>query len=504
MDLKDLRKILVANRGEIALRIMRTIREMGKKSVSIYSEVDAALPFARYSDEAYPLRGKEARDTYLNMERIVSIAKDAGVEAIHPGYGFLSENAEFARMVEDAGIVFVGPKPETIGLMGDKTEARKLVAGYGVPVVPGASEPVRELSEASRIADEVGYPVLIKAAAGGGGKGMRLVHDPGELEAALRAARSESKSAFGDDRVFIEKYISNPRHIEFQILADNYGKVVHLFERECSIQRRHQKVVEETPSVALTSSLRDEMSKAAVDAARACGYRNAGTVEFILSEGNKYYFLEMNTRLQVEHPITELTVGVDIVREQIRIAEGQRLGLDQERIFRRGHAIECRIYAEDVFGNFYPDTGTIRVMREPAGPGVRVDSGIESGNELSVYYDSMIAKLSVWDTDRNGAIRRMRRALEDYVIAGVKTTIPFCRFVMESDDFKLGDYSTHFVENQWPSGKRTLAEENDKDLQDALILASVALEKRRNRSDNLAGSDTARLDRAWLHKRFED
>ncbi len=494
-------KILVANRGEITLRIMRTIREMGKSSVAIYSDVDIMMPFVRYADEAYPLVGKEARETYLDIEKVMRIARKAGADAIHPGYGFLSENSEFASEVERAGLVFIGPKSDTIRAMGDKTEARKIVSSQGVPVVPGISEPVEGVDQAREVAKKVGYPVLIKAAAGGGGKGMRLVQDEADLEASLRGAQSEALSAFGDKRTFIEKYIVNPRHIEFQILADNYGRTIHLFERECSIQRRHQKVVEETPSTALTPQLRKEMGEAAVNAAKSCGYRNAGTVEFILGEDGKYYFLEMNTRLQVEHPITELTTGLDIVREQINIAEGSDLAFAQQQVTRRGHAIECRIYAEDAVNNFLPDTGTLNGMREPAGNNVRVDSGVEAGNDISVYYDPMIAKLSVWDSTRELAIQKMLRALEDYVIGGVKTTIPFCRFVLRSDDFRDGKYSTSFVEKNWNKDGAASLDVSGRGLEDALIVAAHTLTSgvSLNRNGHAAVSKTSE----WIRGRHE-
>jgi acetyl-CoA carboxylase biotin carboxylase subunit len=500
--MKTAKKILVANRGEIALRIMRTIREMGKASVAVYSDVDITMPFARYADEAFALNGKEARDTYLDIEKIISTAQKANADAIHPGYGFLSENPEFARAVEEAGITFIGPRYEAIRSMGSKTEAKKLVNGYGVPVVPGTREAIKDLDEAMETAIKIGYPVLIKAAAGGGGKGMRLVKEEKELESSLRGAQSESLSAFGDNRVFIEKYIVNPRHIEFQILADDYGNVVHLFERECSIQRRHQKVIEETPSTALTPNLRDKMGKAAVDAARSCGYVNAGTVEFILDESGTYYFLEMNTRLQVEHPITELTAGIDIVREQIKVAEGNPLPFSQEEITRRGHSIECRIYAENVLNNFLADTGELKMLREPVGNGVRVDSGVESGSDISIYYDPMIAKLSVWDSSREGAIKKMRRALNEYVIIGVNTTIPFCKFVLESNEFNEGKYSTHFVEENQDRIEAKIEVNRSEILESALIIAAQKFESGSEFSSN--GKKVETMKSKWLDKRFED
>ena len=499
---QQIAKILVANRGEIAMRIMRTIREMGKQSVAIYSDVDKLMPFARYADEAYALEGKEARETYLDISKIISIAIKSKADAIHPGYGFLSENPEFAREVEKAGLTFIGPGSEAMKSMGDKTEARKLVGSRGVRVVPGTSKAVEEIREAVEVAARVGYPILVKAAAGGGGKGMRLVKDESELESSIRAAQSEALSAFGDKRIFIEKYIVNPRHVEFQIVADGFGNVVHLSERECSIQRRHQKVVEETPSTALTPVLREQMGIAAINAARACGYLNAGTVEFILGEDGQYFFLEMNTRLQVEHPITELTTGIDIVREQIMIAEGNPLSFSRDDIVKRGHAIECRIYAEDVFNDFLPDTGKITMLREPTGNGVRVDSGVEEGNEISVYYDPMISKLSVWDISRENAIAKMIRALKEYVLVGVKTTIPFCEFVMKSEDFRKGKYSTHFVERNW---KKTGEDTNGvgrKELEAAIIVAASRLSGETDHRDNGRISQTTKSK--WRDGRFDD
>lgn len=494
--MKKIQKILVANRGEIALRIMRTIREMGLFSVAVYSDIDATMPFVRYADEAYNLGGKEAKETYLDIEKLINVAKLSGVDAIHPGYGFLSENAEFARSVLNAGFIFIGPEPGSISAMGDKTAARRLAKDFGVPIVPGMEEPITNIGEAIRAAEEIGYPVLIKAAAGGGGKGMRIVESQSELEDNLRAAKSEALSAFGDDRVYLEKFISNPRHVEFQILADEHGNFVHLYERECSIQRRHQKVVEETPSLALSQEVRKEMGEAAVRAAKACNYTNAGTVEFVIDDKGRYYFLEMNTRLQVEHPITELTTGVDLVKEQIRIAEGEELSFSQDEIVKSGHAIECRIYAEDVNNSFLPDTGIIKFLREPSGNGVRVDSGVEAGNEISVYYDPMIAKLSVWAREREDAIRKMKRALDEYVIFGVKTTIPFCRFVMDSTPFTTGRYSTNFVEKFW----NPLSNGNDIP-PDAFIAASELLKSRRS-VEEIKKEITVKS--TWLNRRFEE
>ncbi len=500
--IRKIKKVLIANRGEIALRLMRTLREMEIRTVAIYSDVDATMPFVRYADEAYPLQGKEARDTYLDIPKIISIAQKSGADAIHPGYGFLSENHEFAGEAEKTEIIFIGPSATAIKSMGDKTEARKIVAEFGVPVVPGTREPVADLREAAKAAREIGYPILVKAAAGGGGKGMRLVEEESELESGLRGAQSEALSAFGDGRIFIEKYVQGPRHVEFQILADEHGNVVHLFERECSIQRRHQKVIEETPSAALTPALREEMGKAAVDAAKACGYVNAGTVEFILGADGRYYFLEMNTRLQVEHPITELTTGIDIVREQVKIAEGGKLSFSQEEVRRRGHSIECRIYAEDILNNFLPATGILKTLREPKGNEVRVDSGVEEGNEISVYYDPMIAKLSVWQASRELAIARMLRALDEYVIGGVETTIPFCKFVLSSEAFRSGNYSTHFVAEHWKSGEHLSDGMSDHELEQAVILAASRLKARPNSATGAAEPEVKRS--AWRDGRFAD
>jgi len=477
---------------------MRTLREMGRESIAIYSDVDVLMPFARYADRAFPLGGKEARETYLDSEKIIAIARRAGADAVHPGYGFLSENSEFAAAVERAGLLFIGPGHEAIRSMGDKTEARKMVAARGVPTVPGTMEPVESLEAASKVAAGIGYPILVKAAAGGGGKGMRLVKTRQDLESSLRSAKSEAQSAFGDSRVFIEKFVVNPRHIEFQILADSHGNVIHLFERECSIQRRHQKVVEETPSLAITQDLREEMGKAAVDAAKSCGYSNAGTVEFVLAEDGKFYFLEMNTRLQVEHPITELTTGIDLVREQIMIAEGDKLHYSQDEIRKSGHAIECRIYAEDVYSGFVPDTGALKMIRPPEGNWVRVDSGVETGSEISVYYDPMIAKLSTWDATRDEAISKMKRALDEYVVLGVKTTIPFCRFVMDHGSFSSGKYSTAFVEDFWTSDKRNDSVEGRKGSELAAIVATSG------KDSSGAGSSEVVRRSSWTDQRFED
>ena len=447
--LRPIRKILVANRGEIAVRVIRTCREMGIASVAVYSDADASALHVRMADEAVHIGAAPSAESYLVVDRILEVARAHEVDAVHPGYGFLSENPRFAQACADLGITFIGPTPSAIEAMGDKTAARALMEEAGVPMAPGTIDAVSDEEEAARIAAEIGFPVLIKAAAGGGGKGMRIVRSADEFESALDTASSEATSAFGDGRVFIEKYIEEPRHIEFQILADTHGNTVHLFERECSVQRRHQKVVEEAPSSVLTPELRAAMGEAAIRAAQSCGYVGAGTVEFLFDRDQQFYFMEMNTRLQVEHPVTEEITGLDLVREQIRIAEGHPLPFSQEDCRIRGHSIECRIYAEDPSAGFMPGPGILLAHDPPSGPGVRVDSGVEEGSEISLYYDPMISKLVTWGATREQAMDRMIRALEEYDVAGVPTTIGFCHFVMGHESFRSGHFSTHFVDQHF-------------------------------------------------------
>jgi len=438
-------KILVANRGEIAVRIIRACREMGIRTVAVYSEADRKACHVLYAHEAFSIGAPPANQSYLLVDAIIEIAIRSGAQAIHPGYGFLSENVAFARRVIDAGLVFIGPQPETIALLGDKTEARRCMMKAGIPVVPGIETNTGSASQAKQIAETIGYPILIKAAAGGGGKGMRVVDSASELAGLFRLARSEAKSAFGDDRVYVEKYLKAPRHIEIQIMADQKGRVVQLGERECSIQRRHQKVVEESPSPTVDARLRKQIGEAAIEAARSADYTNAGTVEFLLDSDRNFYFLEVNTRLQVEHPVTEMVTGIDLVREQIRIAAGEPLRIKSRDLSAQGSAIECRVYAEDPANDFMPSSGTIRNYIEPSGPFVRVDSGYRKGDAVSRYYDPMIAKLITWGRDRDQAIARMRRALDEYVIAGIRTTIPFHKRIMQHPRFVAGDISTHFI-----------------------------------------------------------
>lgn len=441
-----IKKVLVANRGEIAVRIMRSCREMGIPTVAVYSDADRSAMHVRYADEAWHIGPAPSVESYLNIDKIIHVAKQSKADAIHPGYGFLSENATFSERCRQEGIEFIGPNADAIRQMGDKITARKTMIAAGVPVVPGTVDKITDFEEALKTIREIGLPVMIKASAGGGGKGMRLVKQESEIESSLRGARSEAAAAFGDDAVYIEKYIESPHHIEFQILADKHGNAVHLFERECSVQRRHQKVVEETPSPLLTPEVRAEMGAHAVAAAKACNYHGAGTIEFIADDNLNYYFLEMNTRLQVEHPITERVVGVDLVKEMINIAQGQVLPFKQEDLRQSGHAIECRIYAEDPDRNFMPSPGTIRHISEPLGLGVRHDGYVYEGYTIPIYYDPMISKLIVWDKNRADAIERMRRALHEYKITGVKTSIPFLARIMEAPAFRSGKYNTHFIE----------------------------------------------------------
>jgi propionyl-CoA carboxylase alpha chain len=470
MKQKKITKILIANRGEIALRVCRTANEMGIGTVAIYSDPDRTSPHVIGCDEAYPLDGTTSAETYLNIEKIIRIAKKAGADAIHPGYGFLSEKSGFAKAVQESGLIFIGPGHETIELLGNKTSARSLLAKKKIPIVPGTTEPITSTEEAKQIASDIGYPILIKAAGGGGGKGMRTVESVDELQAALDRARNEAMKAFSDDRIYIEKYIHNPKHIEIQILADAHGNVIHLGERECSIQRRHQKVVEECPSLALSPELRRQMGNSAVAVAKNAGYLNAGTVEFLLDANKNFYFLEVNTRVQVEHPITEMVYGIDIIKEQIRIAEGAPLTFAQEDVVIHGHAIEARIYAEEYDNNFMPSTGVITHYQPSDGPGVRNDSGVRSGSEITVHYDPMIAKLIVHARTRDEAIAKMKRALREYRINGVKTTIPFCEFVVDHEEFRKGIYNINFVSQFYQPPQLTIAA----DEQHAIAVAFAA------------------------------
>jgi acetyl-CoA carboxylase biotin carboxylase subunit len=487
-----LKKLLIANRGEIAVRIARGCRELGVRTVAVFSEPDAGAAHVRAADEAYPLGGTTAAESYLRGDALIEIARRAGAEAIHPGYGFLAENPDFAQVCADVGLTFVGPPPAAMRALGSKTAARKTMREAGVPVVPGSLEPVPTADEAVRRAREIGFPIALKAVSGGGGKGMRIVESAEELPSAFRQASSEARAAFGDPAMYLERLLVAPRHVEVQILADQHGAVVHLGERECSIQRRHQKLVEESPSPAVDADLRRRMGDVAVRAARAVGYTNAGTCEFLLDPDGEFYFLEVNARLQVEHPVTELVTGLDLVHHQLRIAAGEPLGLSQDDVQPRGHAIECRVSAEDPSNSFFPSTGRIRAVVEPGGPGVRLDAALEPGQEVSLHYDPLLAKLIVWGPDRDSAIRRMRRALGEYLVLGVRTTIPFHRWLMEHPAFRAGDLDTAFVERFWaPAG-----EPPDGLVEDAAIAAVLAEHTARQSRHAVAPSDET--DGRWL------
>jgi len=462
-------KILVANRGEIAVRIIRACRELEIKSVAVFSEADREALHVARADEAYPIGPAPSRESYLRIDKILDVAKQSGADAIHPGYGFLAENAAFAKACEDAGIVFIGPRSESIRLMGEKTSARRVAVEAGVPVVPGTLEPLSDDATIEKEAARIGFPLMLKAAAGGGGKGLRLVTRQADLAAAVLRARSEAKSAFGDDSVYIEKAVVRPRHIEIQVLADQHGHAVHLFERECSIQRRHQKVIEESPSAFVTPDLRERMGALAVALVKKTGYQNAGTLEFLVDQDKNPYFLEMNTRLQVEHPVTELVTGVDLVKLQIRIAEGEPLPFAQKDLGQRGHAIECRVYAEDPDQNFLPSPGRIVALRVPAGPGVRDDSGVLEGATVSIHYDPLISKLAVHAATRAEAIARMRRAVSEYKVLGIRTTLSFFERVLRHPDFISGDFDTSFVEKAFPAH----VAERELPIDAAIVLAAI-------------------------------
>lgn len=483
-------KILIANRGEIALRIMRSAKEMGIKTVAVFSEADREALHVRYADEAICIGPAASSQSYLVAENIIEACRRSGAEAIHPGYGFLSENADFAKKVKAAGLVLIGPTPEAMEIMGNKLSAKAAALKYNIPMVPGTEEAITNVAEAKLRAVEVGFPILIKAAAGGGGKGMRVVNQVEDFEEQMQLAVSEATSAFGDGSVFIERYVSSPRHIEIQVLGDTHGHIVHLFERECSIQRRHQKVIEEAPSSILTEEIRQKMGKCAVDVARAVNYVGAGTVEFILDENLDFFFLEMNTRLQVEHPVTEMITGLDLVKEQIKIARGEALSYTQQDLKISGHAIELRVYAEDPENNFLPDIGLLKTYRTPKGNGVRVDDGFEEGMEIPIYYDPMIAKLITYGKDREEAIDRMVRAIDEYDITGIQTTLAFGKFVMQHEMFRIGDFDTHFVNKYFHAG--SLKAEDEQEAFIAALSAVLALKKQNvaHLSDETSVKDT--------------
>lgn len=499
---RKIRKILVANRGEIALRIMRSAKEMGIRTVAIYSEADREALHVRYADEAVCVGPAPSAESYLRIDRILEACRQTGADAVHPGYGFLSENARFARAVEEAGLIFIGPSPESIELMGSKLAAKEAAQKHGVPLVPGTAEALTDVEEGKRIAREIGYPVLIKASAGGGGKGMRVVEREEDFAEQMERAVSEAVSAFGDGAVFIEKYIGSPKHIEIQILGDRHGNVVYLFERECSVQRRHQKVIEEAPSAVVDDAMRRAMGEAAVRVAKACGYYNAGTVEFIVDEQRNFYFLEMNTRLQVEHPVTEMITGIDLVKEQIRIAEGQPLSFTQDDLAINGHAIEVRVYAEDPRNNFLPNVGKLITYERPQGPGVRVDDAFEAGMQIPIYYDPMIAKLIVHAKSRQEAIERMLRAIEEYKVTGIATTLGFCAFTLRHPAFVDGSFDTNFVKKYF-TPEVLNPELQEEELQVAAAFAAYLWDEQKSRSQPVAGNSTnnGSAKRSWKQAR---
>ncbi|MBL6875416.1 MAG: acetyl-CoA carboxylase biotin carboxylase subunit [Chitinophagales bacterium] len=489
-------KVLVANRGEIALRIIRSLKEMGIRTVAVYSEVDRDAPHVKAADEAVLLGPAPSKDSYLRGDKILAASKKLGVDGIHPGFGFLSENSAFANQVEASGITFIGPSAHAMEIMGDKLAAKEAVSKYNTPLVPGTEEAISDIAAAKERAKEIGFPILIKASAGGGGKGMRIVENEEEFEDQMNRAISEAVSAFGDGSVFIEKYVLGPRHIEIQLLADKHGNIVYLFERECSIQRRHQKVIEEAPSAVLTPALRKKMGEDAVNVARACDYVGAGTVEFLLDANMDYYFLEMNTRLQVEHPVSELISGIDLVKEQVKVARGEKLSFTQDDLKINGHAIELRVYAEDPQNNFLPDIGKLEIYQKPEGPGVRIDDGFEEGMQIPIYYDPMISKLIVHAENREAAIGRMKRAIKEYHIKGVKNTLAFGSYVMNHEAFVSGNFDTGFVKDHFKP--EDLNKECEKEIEVAALLAGHIF---RSSSDKAEENNTPTKENNWKKNR---
>ena len=494
-----MKKILVANRGEIALRIMRTCREMGIKTVAVYSEADRKAPFVQFADEAVLLGPPPSSESYLLGDKIIEVAKNLNVDGIHPGYGFLSENATFTEKVKKAGITFIGPSAEAMTIMGSKLAAKAAVKNYNIPLVPGTDHAITDIAAAKQKAIEIGFPILVKASAGGGGKGMRIVEKAEDFEEQMDRAVSEAVSSFGDGAVFIERYVGSPRHIEIQILADTHGNIVYLYERECSIQRRHQKVIEEAPSSVLTPEIRKAMGEAAVNVAKSCDYVGAGTVEFLLDENKNFYFLEMNTRLQVEHPVTEQITGLDIVREQIKIARGEKLAYTQEEIPMVGHSFEVRVYAEDPTNNFLPDIGTLNTYRRPQGYGVRVDDGLEEGMQIPIYYDPMIAKLVTFGKDREEARQRMLRAIEEYEISGLETTLPFCSFALKHEAFVSGNFDTHFVNKYFKP--ESLDVDSPKEEEIAALFSAYLFENQKNKKIQTADGSHKKVSK-WRTNRI--
>ena len=494
------KKILIANRGEIAVRIIRCCRDLGIISAAIYSDADKLTLHTRLADETYHIGSSVSSDSYLNLKKIINLAKKIGADAIHPGYGFFSENSDFIKACEREKITFIGPSSASVKMMGNKTAARKLMAEHNVPIVPGTVKPVSSVKEGKKAASKIGYPVLLKASAGGGGKGMRKISNEKEFEDAFDATKREALKAFANDDVYLEKFIERPKHIEVQVLGDKKGNYVHLFERECSIQRRHQKIIEEAPSSFVDEKIRRKITEAAVNAAKACKYFNAGTIEFLMDNNKNFYFLEMNTRLQVEHPVTELISGIDLVKEQIMIASGKKLSFRQDDLKINGHALECRIYAEDAENNFLPSIGKIINYKPPAGPGIRLDSGFEEGSDISIYYDPLISKLITWGSNREIAIDRMLRALKEYFIAGVVTNISFLQKILKHEKFLKGLFDINFVENEFIEKNKKVSPKNKNEIENAVALLSAVLKSEMH--NNLEqSSDT--LKNRWQEQNYE-
>ncbi len=493
-----MQKILVANRGEIAMRVMRTAREMGIKTVAVYSEADRNMPFVRYADEAVCIGPALSSQSYLRGEKIIEAAIKTGAQGIHPGYGFLSENAAFSKAVSDAGLIFIGPSAHSIEIMGSKIGAKQAAKKFNVPMVPGTEEPLKDVQEARKIADAIGFPILVKASAGGGGKGMRVVDRPEDFEEQIRAAKSEALNAFGNDDVFIEKYVGAPKHIEIQIMGDQHGNYVYLFERECSIQRRHQKLVEEAPSSCLTPDVRKAMGECAIAAAISCNYYGAGTVEFLVDEELNFYFLEMNTRLQVEHCVTEMITGIDLVKEQINVARGNKLSFTQDGLVITGHAIELRVCAEDPFNNFLPDTGKLEMYQPPKGPGVRVDDGYEEGMDIPIFYDPMIAKLIAYAGTRDEAIDRLCRAIDEYHIKGIQTTLPFGKWAVQTEPFRSGNFDTKFIDKYY---KPEYLNNSDSEAEQVAALLSSVIWDKNKKADTKAATVTQGLNKWKINRR---
>ncbi len=489
-----MQKLLVANRGEITLRVMRTAKEMGIKTVAVFSEADRNMPFVRYADEAVCIGPALSSQSYLRAEKIIEVALHTGADARHPGYGFLSENASFSKAVSEAGLIFVGPSAHSIEVMGSKIGAKQAAKKFNVPMVPGTEEPVKDVAEAQAIARSIGYPILVKASAGGGGKGMRVVNSDEEFEEQIRAAKSEALNSFGNDDVFIEKYVGSPKHIEIQLMGDQHGNYVYLFERECSIQRRHQKLVEEAPSSCLTTDIRKAMGECAVAAARSCNYYGAGTVEFLVDEQLNFYFLEMNTRLQVEHCVTEMITGIDLVREQINVARGNKLSFSQEDLSINGHAIELRVCTEDPLNNFLPDTGKLEMYQPPKGPGIRVDDGYEEGMDIPIFYDPMIAKLIVHAASREEAIERLCRAIDEYHIKGIKTTLQFGKWAVRTEPFRSGNFDTKFIDKYF---KPEYLNKTDKDEEEIAALVAASIWNSASKTNNASAIKSSTSVSKW-------